>query len=383
MAVLGLNRAQGPQLGLEYLVKVDMTEDWDLSGWRRLVRDTEAQHRRWQGTIERVLRPSRQFEESLQHMQDILRPNWQLEKLRLMEDALHPNRQLEELRLMEDLLHPNRQLEKSLRQIEDALRPNRQLEESLRHTRVGLIDWVGSFEAPQRQMSALFEKQQQEFQWSRGVLAWQQRSTSLSELHTTLQRLIDDNAHVFGPGELAVGPDGKVWVAGEATDPEEVAASLARLTEDLAAASTMSDYFRRLLEFLASLRRPLAAVLLQLVLPYLILVAATLTTPMIQDYWEHFVGTSRREAILAIQETAESKYDVTHLEGYRFVTATRLRVHAGSEGQEDIIAEIAFGKLVRLLETKGRRALVEFLDDDGNEPCRGWVASRYLAAFSR
>ena len=345
-----------------------MTEDWGISGWRRLARDMEVQQREWQETVERVLRPNRQLEETLRHMQDALRPDRQLE---------------ETLRHMQNVMRPDRQLEESLRHMQDALRPDRQLQESLRHIQVGPVDLVESLEASQRQLRALFEKQQQEFQRSQGVLVWQQLSTSVSELQTTLRHLIDMNASAFGAGDLSVGPDGEVLVAGEATPPKEVAASLAHLTEELAAASTLSDYLRRLWKFLDSLRGPLAAILLHVLLPYLIAVVANLTTPMIQDYWKHFVGTSRQEAVLAIQEAAQSRYDSTHLERYRFVTATRLRVHAGSEEQDDVIAEIAFGKVVMILESKGRRTLVEFLDDARNESCRGWVTSRYLAAFSK
>ena len=375
-----------------------MRKDWDLTGWRRLARDTEAEGRKWQ-TVERALRPNWPIEDSLRKMEDVLYPNRQIEKLRLMEDALHsnrqieklrlmedvlhPNRQTEKLRLMEDALHPNRQIEKSLRQLEDALRPNQRLQDALRHIQAGQVDWAESLEARQRQLRALFETQQREFQRSRDVLARQHLSTSLSTLQATLRHLIDQNASALRADNVSIGPDGEVLVAGEAIAPAEVAASLTRLTEGLAAVSTLSDYLRQLLSFFASLTGPLKTVLLHLLLPYLIAIVGNLTTPMIQDYWKHFVGTSRKEAVLAVQEVAKSKFDATHLEKYRFVKATRLRVHAGPEGQDDIIAEMAFGKVVRVLDSKGQRTQVEFLDDACDESCLGWVASRYLAAFSK
>jgi hypothetical protein len=220
-----------------------------------------------------------------------------------------------------------------------------------------------------------------EMQASRDVFGWQEFSTNLSTLQTTFQRLVDKDA--FGSSEFSVGSDGAVFVGSEMTTPGEVAAGLARLSDELSGASTLSDYSQRLLSFFDSLNGPIKLVLVYLLLPYLISVAANLTMPTIQDYWKQFSRAPRKQAVLAVQEAAASQYEALHLESYRFVIATCLRVHAGYQGQNDIIDKIAFGQVVKVLEFKGRRTRIEFLRDTRDKSGQGWVASRYLAAFSR
>jgi hypothetical protein len=369
---------------LKCLIGVDMPKPGELFGWRELARITEANSRTEQ-ILQRALHPNRELEKL--RLIEASNPDRHIEKLRLIEglnpiriekqqlieNALRSNR--EQLRLIERALYPKSQIESSLRLME-ALRANQHSQATAAIQEAGRINKL--LETQQREFRRVLETEWRELERSQNVLAREQLTNYASALHKTVRQLIDRNASLLRPYDISIGPGGEIALGGETTTSEEVAGELERLTKGLTAASTVTAWLHYLLEFFNSLKGPAKKVLFQIVLGYVVYV----TAPMIDGQLRRLLGTSRAEAVLAVQEVAQSKFGPNQLEGYRFVKANRLRVHAGPAGQDDVTAELEFGKLVRVLDVKGQRTQVEFLQIDGAADI-GWVATRHLASFTK
>lgn len=225
---------------------------------------------------------------------------------------------------------------------------------------------------PQRRLAEQLQKLSQSEQFSR-ILEAQKQWEGLAR--TYLSTLDPDAVRVSSAGDIAFGNDN--------LGSEEVSANLESLTNELATASTPLDYLLRLSSYLSSLRTPLAQVVLLLVLPYVLSVIANLTTPVYEEWWREVADLSRKEMIAEVSKSGLEAYDLSQLQGYRFVTANQLRVRGAASGQSKIIAHLPKGKVVRIIEARRHWSMVEYFDHKRGRLQTGWVATSYLAMFEK
>jgi uncharacterized protein YgiM (DUF1202 family) len=134
-------------------------------------------------------------------------------------------------------------------------------------------------------------------------------------------------------------------------------------------------------EYVNKLAKPLAKVLLIVVLPYLINISSDLTTSYFKELLGQLSNKPRREQMKAIKSEAVRQFDVSVLREYRFVSANLLHVRGEDSIQSKILADIRFGQVVKVIK-KGRKwSYVECAAQDEELPVRGWVFSRYLSRF--
>jgi uncharacterized protein YgiM (DUF1202 family) len=123
--------------------------------------------------------------------------------------------------------------------------------------------------------------------------------------------------------------------------------------------------------------------LFYLIFPYVSTILGNLTTPIYEPWWKKFTGQSGKEVTTKIRESALNKYDPSQLKDHRFVTANRLRVHAGPSKTHKVRDELPRGKVVRVISAKQHWTKVEYFDERQQEIGKGWVATSYLRKLTK
>lgn len=293
--------------------------------------------------VDRILEPQRRLEEQVEKL---LAPQRLLEEQ--MEAWLAPQRRLEEQ--VAKLLAPQRLLDEH---VERLLEPQRRLEERMR-------EWLKPHNLFQDQINRLLEQP---------YLGYQEQVASLLR-------------SVEGPDAALIA---EFVSNGDATAPEPAAEDIAQVAECLeriaASSSTLVDFLQKLAKWLPKLSAAAQALLLHLWLPFIVSIAAAMCTPLLEDWWKNLESTDTRNAKKEIITRAEDAYPSETLRGFRFVKATVLHVREADSIKSNVVSELSFGKVVRVISRRGGWILVEYMDDHTDELAQGWVFGRYLSRF--
>jgi len=317
-----------------------MKNDDYIKSWRELIQKTLEQQRRWQDSIEKVLEPHRIMQQ-------------QIDKL------LEPQRRWQEY--VDKLLEPQRAWQK---QIDKILEPQRQLQE-----------WIDRLLEPQKMWQEHLDK------FLEPQRRLQEQINNLIAPEHTWRKILEK--YLSNLESIKVDSSGAISIGTESFTASEVSKELNALSQELSIARTFKEFFDRLFAYLVLIGRPLAHILLAILVPYIVAIIANVTTPIYEDWWSEYFGKTKQEITESIREEALATYDIEQLRGHRFVVARSLRVRSGPSTNDEIIGKLNMGKVVRLLEKEKSWFLVEYYSEKEDRICKGWVFSRYLAKFTK
>lgn len=314
--------------------------------------------------IERTLESHRQLYERMERwMQPHLELQQQIDRLLepqrrlydLAEKWLEPQRRLQEQ--IEKLVHP--QLEWRS-QIEEWLEPHRRMEEQL-----------ASALNANRQWEELIRPA-----WSIG-----QELEKIFTPQIEISRLFESVLGGLTADDVVIDASGEISVSGDSVGISELTEVLQQVSSAISRIPSPAEFLRFVLQILSRAKRPIASIILILVLPFLLNVAANLSTSYFQGLLSEHSHKPRRERIKLFQNEASNNFDLSLLSSYRFTTADVLNVRGHESTKSRIIGRLYFGQVVRLV-TKGRKwSYVEYINEDTGSEVRGWVFSRYLRKF--
>jgi len=135
--------------------------------------------------------------------------------------------------------------------------------------------------------------------------------------------------------------------------------------------------------YVQKLRKPIVTLLLIVILPFLINIASNLSTSYFETIIIELANKPQREKIKAIRQEAQQDFSLQFLQAYRFISASTVKVRKGPSTNHQVIDEIYFGQVAKLVK-KGRKwSSIEYTDDDTGEEITGWVFNRYLKKFKK
>jgi hypothetical protein len=172
--------------------------------------------------------------------------------------------------------------------------------------------------------------------------------------------------------------DGHITVGAESIPTEVIRHAIQALPLDT---HSPGELFTSLVAILAKLAPAAKAIFLYILLPYLVSAVAGLNAPLHEDLWQNLKGTSRPGAKAEVKSTVRARFPEIDLREHRFVTASTLNVRETGNSRAPVVAQLKFGKTVRLLDKGKHWSHVEFWVDEGENHQSGWVYSRYLEKF--
>lgn len=273
----------------------------------------------------------------------------QLRIQKQLADALAPQRELQER--IDKILEPQRRIQ---RQLDKAFEPYRviqqQLSEALApHRRV--LEQINKNFPPPNQVDEQLRR--------------------LSELVSNIQlhnvRIFDEDAASQNVEERSI---------------DYVAEEVAELQADLETANEF-ELLQIILDWLSQFKGTAQAIALYVLLPYVVSLVATFTSPLYEQWWNDFASLPPRVAAKEIVREANQNYSPQELESYRFVAANILDVRSIPNSRANIVDKLPLGKTILLLRQKRRWSLIEYRDSVSGDVKRGWVFTRYLSSLSR
>lgn len=334
--------------------------DDDYKKMLRSMDDILRPYRSIQNDLERLLKPQLEFQDQVSRLLEpydharsyldaIENPALKLQEE--LQRHLYPSETIESE--LQHFLHPHLEAQK---QLEDLLRPQRWIHDQLGDLLKPQADFLASVRA----------------QFESVVLARDQIADLINPLNHYLAEL-----HGFA---INVDAAGNVFIGGEEVSADEISAATNTFG---AAQESVRAFVQGLLSWLDQLTPRLRQAVLFFILPYLISVVATLTTPMYEEWWKEHFATDPRVVKKKIVVEANELYDAEELADYKFVYATRLHVRAEGRMHAEIIDTVPLGKTLRVVRREKAWTEVEYLSDSTEETRTGWVFSRYLHKFEK
>ena len=98
---------------------------------------------------------------------------------------------------------------------------------------------------------------------------------------------------------------------------------------------------------------------------------------------QHYFGTEKPAQVVREIRTivVEAKIPPLELQGYRVVAKDTLIARHSHRSKSAHICTLYCGQVVRLVEKRSKRSLVEWQDE--GKPIRGWVLSKYLKRLTK
>jgi hypothetical protein len=317
-------------------------------------------YRSIQEEVERLLKPQLEFQDQISRLLErydhvrvsldaIENPAAKLQ--RVMQRNLYATDTIRDQ--LRELLSPQLEAQK---QFDDLLRPQRWMQDQLAHLLKPQADFLASVRAQLEPVALV-----------RGHIA---------DLIEPLNQYLSE----FQGLEIDVDSAGNVFI----DDDEVLAGEISAVTSSFhAAPDSVQQFVESFVTWLSQLTPRLRQAVLFLLLPYIISVVATLTTPLYQEWWREHVSADPRVAKKEILLEASELYDREELARYRFVYATRLHVRAEGNMNAEIIDNLPLGKSVLIVRRQKAWTEIEYLNDSTGEAGTGWVYSRYLHKFER
>lgn len=318
----------------------EMKNDDSSKSWRELIQKTMEQQRRWQDSIEKVSEPQRIMQQ-------------QIDKI------LEPQRRWQEY--IDRFLEPQRSWQK---QIDKILEPQRHLQE-----------WIDKLLEPQKMwqehLDKILEPQRR----------LQEQINSLIEPEKKWREILEK--YLSNMESIKIDPSGAISFGTQSYTANEISAELDALGQQLSTASTFKEIFNSLFAYLERIGRPLAHILLAILIPYIVAIIANVTTPIYEEWWSKYSGRTKQEITKSITEHGLAIYDIEQLRGHRFVLARSLHVRSGPSTNDEIVDKLSLGKVVGFLEKEKGWFLIEYYSEIEDRICKGWVFSKYLAKFTK
>jgi len=295
----------------------------------------------------------RKYLEQIKNLEKLLEPQRRLQQQ--MDKWLEPQRRLQEQ--MDKWLEPQRRLQE---QMDKWLEPQRRLQEQM-------SKWLEPQRRLQEQMSKWLEPK---WTFEKNIEKWEQASKVEEFITDILSKAEQDNITVSQDGTISV--EGEVFSAAEFS---KVYSDLLDAIKNIPS-PVQGLYFIR--SYAQKLKKPIATLLLIVILPFLINIISNLSTSYFENIIIELANKPKREQIKAIKKEAQQDFSPDFLQDYRFVTASTLNVRCGPSTKNAITDEIYFGQVVKLIK-KGRKwSAIEYSEEDTGEVITGWVFNRYL-----
>ncbi len=332
----------------------------DFKKMLRSMDDLLHPYRSIQEDVERLLKPQLEFQNQISHLLEpydharsyleaIENPAVKLQQE--MQRNLYATDTIRDQ--LQDILNPQLKAQK---QLEELLRPQRWMQDHLADLFQPQVDFLESIRAQLDPVSLV--------------------RNQIADLINPLNQYLSE----FQGLEINVDAAGNVFIDGD----EISAAEISDVTDTFnAARESAQEFVESFVAWLSQLTPRLRQAVLFLVLPYIISVVATLTTPLYQEWWREHIAADHRVAKKEIVLEANDLYDREELANYRFVYATRLHVRSQGSMKAEIIDNLPLGKSVLVLRRQKAWTEIEYLNDSTGETSSGWVHSRYLHKFER
>ncbi len=137
-----------------------------------------------------------------------------------------------------------------------------------------------------------------------------------------------------------------------------------------------------MLALLPKLSKPIAWLVLNVVVSYFVSITANRHTPFWEAMWDEMTGQTPRIMQKQIIRDVRERFDLGELREYRFTTASELHVRVAGKRSAAILDSLPMGKTVRALQRDRDWTEIEYETRvDGKKT--GWVFSRYLRRFDR
>lgn len=251
------------------------------------------------------------------------------------------------IRQLERLLEPQRRLQD---QMDKLLEPQRRLQEQMNK-------WL----EPQRRLH------EQISEWFKPI----EMENYLADI---LNKTNYDDIKYYSNGAISV--EGEVFFANEFVDKYHY------LFKSLEKLPSPAQALNFIWVFLQKTKKPIAQVLLLIILPFIITLTANLSTPYFGNTVYELASKTKREKIKAIRIEAQRDFDLDWLKDYRFISVTTLNVRRNSSIKSKIVDEIHFGQVVKLMKRGRKWSLIEYIDEDTDLKVEGRVFNRYLSKFN-
>lgn len=281
----------------------------------------------------------------------------------------------------ERLLEPQRRIQK---QIEKYLVPQRQLQEQIEKylaPQRRLQEQIEKYLAPQRQLQEQMEK------YLAPQRRFQEQIDKYLEPQHLLKQKIEKYLNPLGDylssplmAKIAVNNSGMLTLSNEVVSPKIINDTIDSLEKEY---SSTGDFLGSFFSLLEKLNESARTVFIYLILPYIISILANITTPIYEDLWRNSQNSEFRSAKKEIIREVNVMYSSGELKDFRFVYATRLNVRVSENIKSEIVGNLHFGKVVKIIRKSKRWSFVEYEDSASGEIKQGWVLSRYLRNFSR
>ena len=180
--------------------------------------------------------------------------------------------------------------------------------------------------------------------------------------------------------DISVKETGTVEIEGEEVTIQQIQTTYDYIINSILVIPSPFDVVNELILLIKKLKRPLAILILHLLLPFIISTASSITVLSYQDELIKLFNRDKRIISKEINHSVTQEFSVSQLVEYRFVYADILKVRSGSSKRHAIIDEVYLGQIVRV-KMKGRRwSQIEYLDKE-SQTREGWVFARYIKKF--
>ncbi|WP_162604811.1 SH3 domain-containing protein [Geomonas ferrireducens] len=306
----------------------------------------QLEHQRLQEQVDRLLAPQLQVQKEIE--------KWQgyrlLERQRLQEQVdrlVESNLRLQEQ--VEKWLEPHRLLQK---QVDKWLEPHRGVQEQI-------DKWLG------------FQHQ---------LLTQTVKPSGYAQYVSELERLVGtilSEARPEGISELQ--PDAAYFDNG-IVKPDELNLALADFFASQKSSVSLVTTLQNLQAYIKKLKKPLAAVIVLVVIPYIVNVVSTLTIPYLEEQWDRITKNQKKNKVKVAKLAPHEAFSQEVLNSYRFATST-LKVRKGPSIADSVVDEIHPGKVVRILQKRKSWTRIIYVSDLNDENITGYVFTRYLGKF--
>lgn len=321
--------------------------------------------RRMREQIDKILEPHLRLHEQLESISATYRILQEQ-----IEELLEP--QLQFKKHIEKILIPQQQMMEQIWKFSDTQQKIHQLFE----------EWI----EPKRQLYDQMEKIRQSLSHfynlsppiSEIISSFKGIGVSHSEIHRTIQNLLGN----ISQDDIQIEKSGILSVSGEIVTEQELNKVFKDLIAQLQKIPSPIEVYELIASILKKLKKPLAILILVIIIPYIINITANLSTPYLKDLLSEFSHKSKRDKIKAIKKEANETFDLNTLSEFRFVVANTLNVRKSSSTSAAILDKLSFGQVVRILKRGRKWSYVQYTNEKGDE-VQGWVFNRYLANFKK
>ncbi len=347
-----------------------------LEPQRRLIEQFSkitAPQRKMMEQLTKVTEPQRRIMEQLARATEPQR--------RIMEQlakAVEPQK-----RIMEQLAKAAEPQKRIMEQLAKAVEPQKRIMEQLARAtepQRRMIEQLANISEPQRRMIDQIAKFTVSQKHQRGqvdkIIKFQKVINDSFKLESTIDGILG-TAKI---NDLMVNPNGTISIGNKNLTISDFSETYMEFVETIEKLPSQAQILEFIQIFLQKLKKPVAIILMLIILPYINNIASNLSFPYVEEIIKSIIR-SPKEQIKLIKNEVQQEFLPDFLKTYRFVSASVLNVRKGPSSSYQVVDEISFGKIVRLIQ-KGRQwPSIEYLDEDTEEIVTGWVFNRYLNKF--